>query len=123
MREPQDFKHKFTKEHYKRASKAIIGIKVSLGAVTIGRMSLVCTCTQQAMPHEPQCQCMISSLCSACQGRLQGLLRRLMFLSSPSPAVQCLMSKPILSHQKHKNMVRKVSIVLLSCRCKCIRRA
>ena len=43
LREPQDFKRNFTKEHYKRASKAIIGIKVSLSAVTFSSMSLVCT--------------------------------------------------------------------------------
>ena len=47
LREPQDFKRNFTKEHYKRASKAIIGIKVSLSAFTFGGMSLVYTCTQQ----------------------------------------------------------------------------
>ena len=43
LREPQDFKRNFTKERYKHASKAIIGIKVSLSAFTLGRMSIVYT--------------------------------------------------------------------------------
>ena len=64
LREPQDFKRDFTKERYKLASKAIIGIKVSLSTFTIGGMSPVYTCTQQQMPHKLQCQCMTSAVCS-----------------------------------------------------------
>ena len=123
LREPQDFARNFTKEHYKLASKAIIGIKVSLSASTFGGVSLVYTCMQHQVPHKLQYQCMTFALCSTCQGRLQGLLRRLIVLSSLPPMLQRLMSKPILLHQKRKGVIEELSMMLLSCRCKCIGRA
>ena len=56
-------------------------------------------------------------------GRFQGLPRRLITLSRLSPVLQCLMYIPILLHQERKVAIEDLSSMMLSCRCKCIRRA